>query len=334
VNSINKNKKKVLFVFTIDAEEEWDWSGSFPQRDFSVDNIQLLDKFQLMCEGLGIRPTYFVDYAVAENPAAAAVLQPTVAEQRCEIGAHLHPWCNPPFYGAVGEHESHVVNLPIEQTEEKLKQLVEKLTGVFGVVPRSFRTGRWGIDSNVIQLLVKYGFSIDSSVYTYYRHSFFSHYNTPNLPYWADLDRPLAAGNDKQILEFPVTAGFNHPNFALCERLYSLISHPGLSWSHLVGMSWNLHMLRKTCLSPELFEPQDMLTLCQAALKNDYPVLHMFMHSSCLIENNNSLVGNRNAYDYICDAIRYLIQQLQEQADLEFCTISEAAEKLKQDGQL
>lgn len=238
-------KKPVLFILSIDTEEEWDWSAPFPQQDFNVSNVARLADLQRLCDEIGIRPTYFVDYAVADNQAAVEVLKSFVANNSCEIGAHLHPWCNPPFFGYVGEQESHVVNLPIKQVEEKLMALIQRLTQQFGTVPRSFRTGRWGIDGKVMRLLVKHGFEIDSSVYPFYQNSFYSCQGAPNLPYRPSLDNPLQTDPHGKIFELPVTAGFNHKNFALCERIYRAISHPSINWSHLVGVAWRTRLLRK-----------------------------------------------------------------------------------------
>lgn len=324
------NSEPVLFVLSVDTEEEWDWSGPFPQQDFCVDNIAQLSHFQALCDKIGIRPTYFVDYAVADDDDAVKILRSNAENNRCEIGAHLHPWCNPPFFGYVGEEQSHVVNLPIEQVEQKLTALVDRLTQQFGFTPRSFRTGRWGIDGKVLQLLMKHGFTLDSSVYPFYQNNFYSCQGAPNQAYWPDQDDPLQRGQQREIFELPVTAGFNHKNFALCEKLYRFISHPWLNWSRLVGIAWQTHLLRKIYLSPELFSVNDMLSLCQTAIDQRYPAIHMFMHSSSLVDNNNSLVGNHNAYEYISDAVQKVATTLQQRTDIQFCTISEAAEILKQ----
>ena len=324
------NNEPVLFVLSVDTEEEWDWNGPFPQQDYGVRNVGCLTDFQNMCNEIGIKPTYFVDYAVADNPVAAEVIKSIAKNNNCEIGAHLHPWCNPPFFGYVDEKESHVINLPIEHVEHKLKLLVNLLTEQFGIVPRAFRTGRWGIDGKVIQLLVKHGFTLDSSVYPFYQNDFYSCQGASNLPYWPNLNNPLKKDNQENIFELPVTAGFNHSNFSLCEKFYRLLSHPAIGWTHLIGMAWHAHLLRKSYLSPELFDVNEMLRLCRTALNKDYPVLHMFLHSSSLIDNNNSLKGKHNAYEHISGAVKQVVTRLQEQTDIQFCTISEAAKILQQ----
>ena len=68
---VKQHKPDVIFVLSVDTEEEWDWSDEFPQKDFSVSNVKQIPKLQAFCEELGIRPTYFTDYAVVENPDAA-----------------------------------------------------------------------------------------------------------------------------------------------------------------------------------------------------------------------------------------------------------------------
>lgn len=327
-----ENKKTVLFVLSVDTEEEWDWSGEFPQKNFSVNNVFHLTDFQILCNSLGIKPTYFVDYAVATNDKAAAVLKQAEFKQTCEIGAHLHPWCNPPYFGHVGEKESHVVNLPIEQVEQKLATLVDVLIKQFGSEPKSFRTGRWGIDAKVMQLLTKYNFNLDSSVYPFLQNEYFSCQGAPEKPYWPDLNNPLQENNrQRQIFELPVTAGFNHQNSQLCEKVYRIMEHPALRWTRITGVAWRTNLLRKSYLSPELFDVPQLLDLSATALANGAQVLHMFMHSSSLIDNNNSLVGNHDAYKYITNAISSYITQLQKSVNLEFCTISQAGQRLTQE---
>ena len=45
---------KLLFVLSVDTEEEFDWEGGFPQENCSVDNIRYLPEFHQFCESLNI----------------------------------------------------------------------------------------------------------------------------------------------------------------------------------------------------------------------------------------------------------------------------------------
>lgn len=325
----NRTKQPILFILSVDTEEEWDWSTPFPQEHFNINNIQQLTGFQKICDDIGIRPTYFVDYAVVDSTEAVDIIKPAVQDDRCEIGAHLHPWCNPPYYGYIGEKESHVINLPIEQVEQKLLTLVQRLKKEFGVYPQSFRTGRWGIDNKVLQLLTKHGFTVDSSIYPFYQNEFFSCVGSPTQPYWPDLTNPLQQHSQRLIYELPVTTGFNHNCFTACEKIYRLFSFRWFQWLRLIGIAWQTHLLRKIYLSPELNNSEEMLKLCNVVIQMGYPVLHMYMHSSSLVDNTNSLVGNKNAYQYITTAIKDVVTELKRHHDIQFCTISEAARLLQ-----
>jgi hypothetical protein len=319
----------IIFLLSIDTEEEWDWSGEFPQRDFSVSNIARLDELHTFCEGLGIRPTYFTDYAVADDPAAKEVLQSIISRNTCEIGAHLHPWANPPYYGKTGEQESHVVNLPVDQVEKKLDALLELLNKAFGVMPNSFRTGRWGINGDVLHLLEKKGLHIDSSMHPLYSNQYFDCDKTPLEPYWPDFDDPMSKGSQRNLIEIPVTVGFNRPNHRLMRSVYNTITHPYLHHLHLVGILWHTHLLRKLYLSPEVTSSDDMHRLVDFVLTNELPVIHMYFHSSSLVDGVTGFMEQENAFDVICNNISSVVDYAQSQANTHFCTISEAAALLK-----
>jgi len=327
---LTQHKPDVLFVLSIDTEEEWDWSGPFPKNDCSVENIQQLPKFQEFCEVLNIRPTYFVDYAIADNPEAVSALKTFSNNNLCEIGAHLHPWCNPPYFGETREKESHVINLPITQVEEKLDALIAVLNEQFNIMPNSFRTGRWGIDSKVIQLLAKKGFQVDSSMYPFYKNKYFNNEKVSLNPYWPDYGNPMKHGSQRNIVEIPVTVGFNRKNFSTMLKIYKIITHPLLSHLHLTGIFWHTRLLRKIYLSPESTSGKDMRALIDSALNNHHPVIHMYFHSSSLIDGATGFMQGEKTYDIICNNIKHVIDYTQQKANIRFCTISEAASILKQ----
>lgn len=327
---VKQYKPDVLFVLSVDTEEEFDWSaGIYPQKDFAVSNVKQIPKLQAFCEKLGIRPTYFTDYAVAENPDAVKILKTIVDNNNCEIGAHLHPWCNPPFYGITEERESHVVNLPISQVEEKLDTLIELLYKNFGVMPNAFRSGRWGINGELLKLLEKKGFQIDSSIYPFFKNEYFNYEQTTLIPYWPDYNKPMVNGSQRNIIEIPVTAGFNRKNFPAMLKIYKIIRHPLLYHLRLTAIFWHTRLLRKLYLSPEATSGKDMQPLIDAALDNKHPVIHMYLHSSSLIYGPTGFIKQNNALDAICNNIQQAIEHTRLNANIKFCTISEAAVLLK-----
>ncbi len=322
-------KQDVLFVLTIDTEEEWQWDDDFPQRDFSVENVERLPAFQQFCEAQGIRPTYFVDYAVASSTKGSETLRNFATSNKAEVGAHLHPWCNPPYFGETTEAESHVINLPIEQVEQKLDALNALLTEKIGIQPQSFRSGRWGISAKMLQLLASRGYSVDSSVYPFYKNDFFSCSGAPDKPYWPSFDNALSAGGQRQLIEIPVTAGFNICNFSLGERIHNTLSQPPYSWIKSVGLLWHSKLLRKIYLSPELTKTEDMIDLVDRSLENNQPVIHMYMHSSSLIDGATGLLNVEHAYTRICKRIEAVTNHLSQKANVTYCTISEASIRLR-----
>ncbi len=322
-------KQDVLFVLTIDTEEEWQWDEAFPQRDFSVENVEKLPEFQTFCESLGIRPTYFVDYAVASNSKGSETLRAFASRNAAEVGAHLHPWCNPPYFGETTEAESHVINLPIEQVEQKLDALNSLLIEKIGVQPLSFRSGRWGVSAKMLRLLASRGYVVDSSVYPFYKNDFFSCLGAPEKPYWPSFENALAAGNQRQLLEIPVTAGFNIKNFSLGERIHTRLSRPPFNWVKSVGLLWHSKLLRKIYLSPELTKTEDMIALVNQSLEKQHPVIHMYLHSSSLIDGATGLFNADNAYTRICQRIEAVTRHLSHQANVTFTTISEANVRLR-----
>jgi len=321
----NNQKQKIQLIVSVDTEEEWDWSGPFPQDNCSVENIKYLPEFQKFCDELGIRPTYFVDYAVADNPLAANTLKRIAQGTNCEIGAHLHPWSNPPYRGVTKEHDSHVVNLPIALVEQKLDALTALLTQVFGKQPRAFRTGRWGINGQVLKLLAQKNYNIDSSVYPYYSTAAFSCDRAHETPYWPNYSDPMEPGSQRDIFEVPITAGFNRSGFRVWNRIHRFLSSPPWSRLKIVGVFWHTHLLRKIYLSPELSKQGDMVRLVDKAIESGHRQIHMFMHSSSLLPGAYCFEGQNNKA--ILEGILHVYNHLCHNYEVECCTLSEFKEK-------
>ncbi len=317
--------RQILFVVTIDTEEEWDWSGAFPQKDCSLSNIDEIPRFQDFCDSHGVHPTYLIDYAVAADQNCSKIIQNIAKQDNVEIGAHLHPWCNPPYYGPTYERESHVVNLPIDHVESKLVQLDQTISEKIGIKAKCFRTGRWGINSDIIKLLVKHGYEVDSSVYPYYSNQFFSCHGAPTQPYWPNHDNPLQEGLDKSIFEFPITAGFNRKDFESWDRFHRLASDTPLSYLKIIGILWRTGLLRKIYFSPELSSLEDMLTIADMSIKRGAPALHMYFHSPSLKAGCSPFVESNKEVSAFYDRMKTLLETLNSKYNLKFCTLSEAA---------
>lgn len=321
------SKPEAIFILTVDTEEEWDWSGPFPDSDFSVRNVFELPAFQNYCQELGIKPTYLVDYAVANSDSASQILK-NFNQTQCEIGAHLHPWANPPFYDDTREFSSHVINLPIEQVSAKLDALIEVIQRKIGQSPRSFRTGRWGVNGDVLKLLLKAGIDTDTSVYPLYSNDYFSCENAPKSPYWPSYSDTNQVGEQRGIFEIPVTCGFNRSNTKFSQAFHKLMEKRPFRWLRINGFCWQTLILRKLYLSPELCSAADMNRLVRARLKKGTKIFHMYLHSSSLIQQVTGLNDEANAREQICQRIGQVIAELESRTNLTFMTLTETRQYL------
>ena len=320
-------KPLVTFILSVDTEEEWDWSGPFPNDNFSVRNVNEIPAFQLFCQEIGIKPTYLVDYAVADNDKSAEILK-SLNKNECEFGAHLHPWANPPFFNETSEHSSHVINLPLEHVEEKLAALIDVMEHKLDCQPKSFRTGRWGINGDVLQLINRYGITTDSSIYPLYHHLYFSCERAPSQSYWPNYHNTNELGTQRDIFEIPVTCGFNRANYSLAQKIHRLCELPPFSCIRANGILWHTMILRKLYLSPELCTANDMKRLVDTCLKRGDNTFHMYLHSSSLIEQVTGLNNEPHARENLCQRIGEVVKYIQQYADIEFLTLSQAKEKL------
>jgi hypothetical protein len=328
-SSTMKASRRLIFVLSVDTEEEFEWGKEFPQTNCKIENIKCIPKFQSFCERLQIRPTYLIDYPVSNDPKSAQLFRGLAENNKAEIGAHLHPWCTPPITSQNGEAESHVINLPNNLVEQKINVLTENIKKNIGVTPTTFRTGRWGINTPTLHAISRAGYKVDSSIYPYYSNSFYSCLNSYHLPYWPDLTNPDNPGTQRAIFELPITAGFNRPNFPAWGKVHQFLSSSIFSTFRPIGFAWKVRALRKLYLSPELTTTSDMISLVNAALKSGSPIVHMFIHSSTLLPGGNEYAQSAFDVRQLYKSIESLLRHLTDNNDVTFCTISEASTMLE-----
>lgn len=318
-----QQKKQIAFLLSIDTEEEWLWDGPFPEQNFSVENIKQLSKFQDFCENVGLHTCYFVDYPAAEEIANIPKLLSQLKSDSCEIGAHIHPWTNPPLFDKPNDFNSHVVNLPIEQVRQKLDTLLTLFKDRLDCVPKSFRSGRWGLTSDILKMLLDNNFNIDSSVYPFYRNDYFHFDGAPVQPYWPDYEQVLSTSQQREIIEMPVTVGFNRTPFSRAAKIHDYCQRPFMQIIRSTAFLRYSHILRKTYFSPEVATSKDMIALAEASLRNGNDCLHMYFHSSSLVDHATGFFNEDNAFDVICERIKTVVDHLNEKYDVIFMTPSE-----------
>jgi hypothetical protein len=235
----------------------------------------------------------------------------------------------PPVVPVGAEADSHIVNLPIDIVSAQLKSLTDAITDLTGRQPTSFRSGRWGINDAILRSLASQGYLVDSSIYPFYENDWFS---------CADYDSwPLAMSHldtSPELIELPVTAGFNHWLFPKAQRLHKTLEQPVWARFRAIGLLWALKLHRKIYLSPELSSSGDMIALCKQMLKLDYPVIHMYLHSSSLLPGSTRYVQSEQDKSRLMKRIESVVSFLRTQCDEEAVTITDAALKLKKQGVL
>jgi peptidoglycan/xylan/chitin deacetylase (PgdA/CDA1 family) len=200
--------------FTIfgDAEEEFDWGAPFSRTATATSAVAALPAANRRFVERGIVPTYLVDWPVAVNEASAAAFAAMSAVGECDVGAHLHPWVNPPHEEDVNIANSFAGTLPPGLEGAKLEALTERLTALAGRPPVAYRAGRYGIGPNSARILKACGYRLDVSVRSLFDYSSeggpdFTHF--PIHPYWVDsglLELPLTTCLQGPLARWPALA--------------------------------------------------------------------------------------------------------------------------------
>lgn len=318
-----------LVVVTVDTEPDDAWGN---HRNESVANVQQLPRFQRLLDRFGARATLLVTYRIIQSDAAVRVLERLVAECRAEIGAHLHPWENPPFLssGLDLQHPTFPHELPLPVFAEKLAVLTDAIERRFGR-PTSYRAGRWGMVAEHLSVLERLGYRVDTSVIPWidWRPKWgiprtqggrggVDYRKAPRKPYhpsYRDVARPGAA----RILEVPVTV-------AMTRRLPA----PMASWlGRLPDMAQGA--LRKLRVAWPVWatpasEPAEHLTrMAHVALKESAPIINIALHSSELMVGGSPRSRSDEATDAIFQRIESLLAWLASCPGCSFATLSDAA---------
>jgi hypothetical protein len=270
------------FCFTLDTEPDDLWANRPAIR---FEHFAHLADFHRELADRGAKPTYLTTSEVAEDSLAARALDQILSTGQAEIGAHFHTWTrrwpfpvpdlgNPPIHAT-----AHGLGQVLE--ERMLTYTCKSLERAFGVRPISYRGGRWSLNGDSIQSLVRCGIRVDSTVTPgiswedgrhllldgpdfrrFPRHPFFLRGSTLE---------PRADGGE--VLELPVGASFQSGPCAdggdgllprAIRKALRVVGRP-------VGWVW----LRPTFMS------RSELRACLDSLRNDsVPVWVAMIHSS------------------------------------------------------
>jgi len=299
-------------VAVIDTEEEFDWTAPFDAANTAVANIGLQPLAQRVFDSHGLVPTYVVDYPVASTQAAVDVLSGFATAGRCEIGAHLHPWVNPPAEGPVDVRHSYPGNLPAAIERRKLIALTGAITDSFGIRPTVYKAGRYGIGAATPATLRELGYTVDVSVVP---HTDFSadggpdFRDTPAVPF-------IIAGN---LCELPLSVHFVGHFAAHGPHIFGRLSDAFMRRTRLAGICSRLGLLARLRLSPEGYSLPDLIRQTRAALAAGTRLFMLTYHSSSLLPGATQYVrteaDRRSFLETIDEYLRFFLVELGGRAD-------------------
>ena len=189
---------------TIDVEEEGLFSGRYESRNVSVNNVAELPRLDSIFREWNITPTLLPTYPVTCHQHHRDLLLKLKQQWNAEIGAHLHPWNTPPFEAQPHPEPVPSELIPRELLDAKLQNLLQSVRQM-GVMPTSFRMGRFNTGPRMFSLLENAGILVDSSVAPMRQyHAGHGHLASPTDPYFPDPEEPRRPGRSR-ILEAPIT---------------------------------------------------------------------------------------------------------------------------------
>ena len=312
-------------IVTVDTEEEGLWSGEFRRHGNTVKNVLAVERLQALCDGFGIRPTYLVDTPVVENAEAVAIIRKTSDAGRCEVGAHLHPWCAPPFEEESTPRNTFMCNLPESLQREKLDRLTKTIEDRFGRRPTSFRAGRYGLGVRTIGILAELGYVVDSSVISFHDYSDEGgpdFRGAPYRPYRIGCESPCAIDPDGPLLEIPVSVGFNWRNCDAAHRTREFLRLRIPRSLHPVGIVDRLNLLRQITFSPEKAGGARMKQLAGVCVAIGAPCMVMILHSSSLAAGYSPYVADERQCEALYDNLAMTFEHCMQRLGMESRTLT------------
>lgn len=296
-------------IVTIDTEED-NWNR-YSRTENPCSNIEQLLPLQDLFDRFNVVPTYLITYPVVRDEKSQSILNGFLSEGKCEIGTHCHPWNTPPFEEVYSKKNTMLLNLPYELILKKIINLHNAIIDTFGIIPSTFRSGRFGFSSSVAKVLAKLGYAIDTSITPY--KDWFSN-NGPDFsscspePYIFSENDIFIPRADGSLVEIPLSIGFLQKNFTTTNFLHKFFSKNPLKWLKIVGILENLHLMNMVWLCPELNTENQMIGLTKVLMEKKYSIINMMFHSTSLKAGYNNFVKTKKEEDRMFHRIGAFLQ--------------------------
>jgi hypothetical protein len=307
-----------LLVVVVDTEEEFDWRQPLSGDNTSVSTVRHQLRAHRIFDTYGIKPTYVIDYPVATREEASRPLRELLEDGRCDVGAHLHPWVNPPFDEEVSVVNSYAGNLPRELEFEKLRWLTEAIADNFGVRPTVYKAGRYGVGPATSEILTALDYQIDTSVvpYTDMRRD-----HGPDFRHCAA--KPYWFGPERNLLEVPETAGFSGRLAGCGWTLHQALRSQVGKTLHLPGLFSRLLLFERAKLTPEGVSHAEQRRLTERFIKSGHRVFTVSYHSPSLAPGHTPYVRDRSELTAFLDNLDRYFDYFANEVGGRFSTLTE-----------
>jgi hypothetical protein len=296
--------RRPVLISLIDLEEEFDWKGPFSRENVGVTHLQTLPLAQERFDAYAVRPTYLADYPVVTSDFGAEFLARTSAEGRCELGAQLHPWVNPPHDEVASVHNSFPGNLPFDVERRKIEALTSLIHQRCGMQPRVFKAGRYGLGPSTIGIIKRLGYLVDTSVMP------FTSYVAEGGPDYSGFNRHPFWFGAGEVLELPSTRAFVGRLRNLGATLYPRVGAGTSRRLHVGAVFARLGLLERVTLSPEGNDFEDQRRLVDAMLEDGHRVLVFSFHSPSLSPGHTPYVRSIADRDQFLKTIERFLDHL------------------------
>jgi hypothetical protein len=273
------------FLITVDTEGDNLWSGP---AEITTKNARYLPRFQTLCEKYGFRPTWLVNFEMAECAEFVEFGRDVLRRGTGEIGMHLHGWNSPPLSPLTDDdyrHQPYLFEYSEPVMRAKIRAMTDLLEKRFERKMVSHRAGRWGLNPTYARLLVEHGYRVDCSVTP---HISWQPYPGdprgsggpdfaafPDHPYFLDLER-LDRPGDSPLLEVPLSV-VRSPY----SRLNGWLEHGPSIVRRAVGRFFPA--IHQMVPRDRLAKTRGMFAILDYAMTNDWPCVELATHSSELM---------------------------------------------------
>jgi hypothetical protein len=289
--------RPTLFVI-VDTEEEFDWGAPLSRDNTDVRAMRHVDRLQKIVGPYRAKPTYVIDYPVATQRDGYGPLLELQTSGEAEIGAHLHPWVNPPYTEALTPRNSFGFRLGSLEAE-KLRVLRDAIAQKFAMAPTVFKAGRYGFGETTAAALEDLGFDIDVSINP--RMNFadeggpdFSRFDT----------RPFLFGRTRRLLEIPCSTDYVGMAGQRGQVMHTFADRSVLRRLRAVGILARLGIVNKVMLSPEGNTISELKALTRTLLRRGVRTFSLTLHSPSLTAGCTPYVRTEQQLGQFLDRIR------------------------------